>query len=381
MSDNMQKGAKRVEGLTESVIREMTRKAKKHDAINLSQGYPEYPLAAQIKKAAKDAIDQGLNQYSITWGLEELRKKVSQKLSDFNGLEYDPEYEVTITCGASESIMSSILGLIEKGEEVLIFQPFYENYVPAVSMANGKPVFTTIGKDLEIDKEDIKKKVSSDTKGMIFNTPHNPTGKVFKKDELRFIRDICVDNDIIAFTDEMYEHIIFEGEHVSLATIDDMWDRTVTIGGFSKAYSITGWRVGYSAAPKDLMKPIRKAHDYTTVCSPTPFQKAAVSAINLPDKYYEDMVEFYKRGRDLVYEELKKSKMKPALPDGAYYMMADISEYDMDDKEFADHLVKEKKVAVVPGTSFYEEGGEDLVRFCFSQKYEDLKEAMRRIVG
>ncbi len=377
----MQKGAMRVQGLTESVIREMTRKAKKHDAINLSQGYPEYPLEDDVKKAAKDAIDQGLNQYSITWGLEELRKKVSKKLSDFNGLEYDPEYEVTITCGASESIMSSILGLVENGEEVLIFQPFYENYVPAVSMANGKPVFTTIGKDLEIDKEDIKEKVSSDTKGMILNTPHNPTGKVFKKDELRFIRDICVDNDIIAFTDEMYEHIIFEGEHLSLATIDDMWERTVTIGGFSKAYSMTGWRVGYSAAPKDLMKPIRKAHDYTTVCSPTPFQKAAVSAIDLPDKYYEDMVEFYRRGRDLVYEELMKSKMKPALPDGAYYMMADISEYDMDDKEFADHLVKEKQVAVVPGTSFYEDGGEDLVRFCFSQKYDDLKEAMRRIVG
>lgn len=376
----MEKGAKRVQGLTESVIREMTRKAKKHNAINLSQGYPEYPLDEKVKSEAKYAIDNGFNQYSITWGLEELRNKVSKKLFDFNNLEYDPEFEVTITCGASESIMSSLLGLVENGEEVLIFQPSYENYVPAVSMANGEPVFTTIGKDLEINREDIKEKVSRDTKGMILNTPHNPTGKVFDKDEFRFIRDMCVDNDIIAFTDEMYEHIIFEGEHLSLATIDDMWERTVTIGGFSKAYSITGWRVGYLAAPKELMKPIRKAHDYTTVCSPTPFQKAAVSAIELPEKYYEDMVEFYRMGRDLVYEELSKSKIKPALPDGAYYMMADISEYDMNDKEFADYLVKEKQVAVVPGTSFYEDGGEDLVRFCFSQKYDDLKEAMKRIV-
>ena len=374
------KGAGRVEGLTESVIREMTRKAKKHDAINLSQGYPDFPTDDTVLKAAKDAIDSGLNQYSITWGLEELREKVAEKLMDFNKIEYDPEMEVTITCGASESIMSSMLGLVDTGEEVLIFQPFYENYVPAVSMASGKPIFTTIDNDHSLDREDIKRKVSEETKAIILNTPHNPTGKIFNMEEMKFLRDICIDNDVLVFTDEMYERIIFEGEHISMASLDDMWERTVTIGGFSKVYSMTGWRVGYSAAPEDLMKPIRKAHDYTTVCSPTPFQKAGVTALDLPEDYYENMLEYYRKARDFTYDKLKRSRLEPYLPDGAYYMMASIDDYDMDDKEFADHLVKEKGVAVVPGTSFYNDGGEDLVRFCFSQDISDLEEAMRRLL-
>ncbi len=374
------KGAGRVEGLTESVIREMTRKAKRYDAINLSQGYPDYPTDDTVLKAAKDAIDSGFNQYSITWGLEELRKKVAEKLSEFNNIDYDPEMEVTITCGASESIMSSMLGLVDPGDKVLIFQPFYENYVPAVSMASGRPIFTTIDNDHSIDREDIKEKVSEDTKAIILNTPHNPTGKIFDMEEMRFLRDICIDNDVLVFTDEMYERIIFEGEHISMASLDDMWERTVTIGGFSKVYSMTGWRVGYSAAPEGLMKPIRKAHDYTTVCSPTPFQKAGVTALDLPEDYYENMLEYYKKAMDFTYEKLKGSRLEPYLPNGAYYMMAGIDDYDMEDKEFADHLVKEKGVAVVPGTSFYNDGGEELVRFCFSQDISDLEEAMKRLL-
>ncbi len=261
------KEARRVEGITESVIREMTRKAKRYDAINLSQGYPDYPTHEDILEGAKDAIDAKMNQYSITWGKEKLRKKIAEKLKHFNEVEYDPEFEVTVTCGSSESIMSTMLGLIEKGDEVLIFQPFYENYVPSVRMASGEHKFTTITRDQEIDREEIKEKVSEDTKAMIVNTPHNPTGKVFDSKDLEFIRDICIDNDVLAVTDEMYERMIYEGNHISLASLEGMWERTVSIGGFSKVYSITGWRVGYSAAPKELMKPIRKAHDYTTVCA------------------------------------------------------------------------------------------------------------------
>ncbi|MEF8832786.1 MAG: aminotransferase class I/II-fold pyridoxal phosphate-dependent enzyme [Candidatus Thermoplasmatota archaeon] len=373
------KGAERVRGLSESVIREMTRKAKKYDAINLSQGYPEYPTHDQIIESAKRAIESGLNQYSVTWGMEELRKKISEKLRDFNGLEYDLEYEITVTCGASEAIMSTILGLVEKNEEVLIFQPFYENYVPAVSMASGKPRFTTIDKDLNLDKEDIKEKVGKDTKAMILNTPHNPTGKVFQKDELKFIRDICVEEDVLLITDEIYEKIIYEGEHISPATLDDLRERTVTIGGFSKVYSVTGWRVGYVAAPKRLMKPIRKAHDYTTVCAPTPFQKGSVKALDLPDDYYDKMLNYYRKGRNIVYEGLKNTKMEPLKPEGAYYMLANIEKYDMPDREFVDHLVEEKGVATVPGTSFFDDGGEELVRFCFSQDIDSLNEAMERI--
>ncbi len=373
------KGSKRVEDLTESVIREMTRKANKYNAINLSQGYPDFPADEKVLEKAKEAIDSDFNQYSVTWGLEELRKRIAKKLRDFNDLDYHPEYEVTVTCGSSESIMSTMLGLIDDGDEVLIFQPFYENYVPAVTMASGKPKFTTINKDQEIDPEDIKEKVNENTKAIILNTPHNPTGKVFKKEDLELIRDLCIENDILLITDEMYERMIYEGEHISPATLEDMWNRTITIGGFSKVYSVTGWRVGYSAAPKELMKPIRKAHDYTTVCAPTPFQKGCVKALDLPESYYEEMLEYYRKGREIVYENLKETKMEPSKPEGAYYMLADIVDYDMDDKEFADHLVKDKGVAVVPGSSFYEDGGENLVRFCFSQKMDALKKAMRRI--
>ncbi len=373
-------GSERVEGLTESVIREMTRKAIKNDAINLSQGYPEYPTAEKVRKAAVEAINEDENQYSITWGKQELREKLSEKLKNFNNIEYDPEMEITITCGASESIMSTMLGLIDSGDEVIIFQPFYENYVPSVRMASGKPVFTTIQNDMSLDHEEIKNTVNENTKMILLNTPHNPTGKVFSKEELEFIRDLCVDNDILAVTDEMYEHIVFEGEHISLASIDDMWERTVTISGFSKAYSVTGWRVGYSAAPKDLMNPIRKVHDYTTVCSPTPFQKAAVQALSLPTDYYQDMVDYYRKARDFVYDKLSECDLEPSLPNGAYYMMASLDNIDMDDIEYTDYLVKEKGVAVVPGSSFFEHGGEDMVRFCFSQKMEDLSEAMDRIL-
>ncbi|MFO7792783.1 MAG: pyridoxal phosphate-dependent aminotransferase [Candidatus Saliniplasma sp.] len=377
------RGSERVEGLTESVIREMTRKAIKYDAINLSQGYPEYPMHDKIKESAIQAIERGRgeNQYSITWGKRELREKLSEKLKNFNDIEYDPEKEITITCGASESIMSTMLGLINEGDEVIIFQPFYENYVPSVTMASGKPVFNTIQNDMSLDFEGIKNSVNKNTKMILLNTPHNPTGKVFSKKELEFLRDLCVDYDVIAVTDEMYEHIVFEGKHISLASTDNMWDRTITISGFSKAYSVTGWRVGYSAAPNSLMKSIRKAHDYTTVCSPTPFQTAVIKGLELPDSYYRNMVNYYQKARDFVYEKLSESELEPSLPYGAYYMMASLENIDMNDVEYADYLVKEKGVAVVPGTSFYEYGGKDMVRFCFSQKMDDLSKAMDRILG
>jgi len=373
------RGANRVGALSESVIREMTRKAKKYDAINLSQGYPEYPTHDLIIREAKKAIDSGLNQYSVTWGMEDLRTKIVEKLNDFNGIEYDQEYEITVTCGASEAIMSTMLGLVENGEEVLIFQPFYENYVPAVSMASGRPRFTSIDKNLNLDEEEIKEKVGEDTKAMMLNTPHNPTGKVFQKEELEFIRDICIDENIFLITDEIYERIIFEGEHISPATLDGMRERTVTISGFSKGYSVTGWRVGYVASPRNLMKPIRKVHDYTTVCAPTPFQKASMNALALPDDYYSEMLDYYRKGRDIVYEGLKNTKMDPLKPEGAYYMLANIESYDKDDREFVDQLVKEKGVAAVPGSSFFCEGGKDLVRFCFSQDIDKLKKAMKRL--
>lgn len=372
-------GAGRLDNIKESVIREMTREAKKHDAINLSQGYPDYPTSTKLIDEAEKAMREGKNQYSITWGREKLRKAVSKKLRSFNGLQYDPTSEITITCGSSEAVMSTILGLVNESEEVLVFEPFYENYVPAIQMASGKPVFTEISKQLTIDKEDIKEKVSSETKIILLNTPHNPTGKVFGKDELKFIRDVCIQNDIILVTDEIYERMIYEGEHISPGSFEDMRERTVNIGGFSKIYSVTGWRVGYVAAPNKFMKPIRKVHDYTTVCAPTPFQEGAARALNLDDEYYEDMLDYYRKGRKIVLEGLQETEMVPVKPEGAYYMLASIENYDMNDKEFVKWLVRDKGVAVVPGSSFYSEGGEDLVRFCFSQEIDLLKEAMDRL--
>jgi aminotransferase len=240
-------------------------------------------------------------------------------------------------------------------------------------------VFTDISLEKKIDREDIEKKVGENTKAIILNTPHNPTGKVFGFEELEFIREICIKNDVLVITDEMYERMVYKGGHISPASIEGMRERTITIGGFSKIYGVTGWRVGYVAAPKEIMQLIRKTHDFLTVCAPTPFQKAAVRALDLPEQYYKDMCEYYKQGRDMIFEALKQTKLRPSLPDGAYYMMANIEEYGMDDMAFADWLVQEKRVAVVPGTSFYRHGGEKLVRFCFSQKPEHIREAMDRI--
>ncbi len=369
----------RIKGISESVIREMTRKAEINEAINLSQGYPGYQTPKKILDAAKEALADGHNQYSVTWGIKELREGISEKLAKFNHLEYDPETEVTVTCGTSEALMSSILAHIDPGDEVLLFQPFYENYVPAVYIASGKPVFTSIDSNMKINQEDIKSKVNHNTKAIVLNTPHNPTGKVFSHEELKFIRDLCVDNDTLVITDEIYERIVFDGEHISLASLDGMREKTIAISGFSKTYSVTGWRVGYAAAPMGLMNEIRKVHDYTTVCAPTPFQKALCKSFEIPERYYRLMLEYYKDARDYLYSSLKDTEFKPFLPHGAYYMMVAIDHFGMNDIDFADHLVKNIGVAVVPGTSFYDYGGDNLVRFCFSPPREDLEEAVSRL--
>ncbi len=375
----MKKEARRVKGFPESVIREMTREAEKYDAVNLSQGYPGYPIPKNLMEAVVESF-KNKNQYSVTWGLKGLREYISRKLSSFNGLEYDPEKEITVTCGTSEALMSSVLAHVEKGDEVLIFQPFYENYVPAVSLASGKPVFTSIDRELRLDREDLKSKISNNTKAIILNTPHNPSGKVFEREELELIRDLCVDNDIIVFADEIYERIIFEGKHISIAGLDGMRERTVTLNGFSKTYSVTGWRVGYAAATEELMRPIRKVHDYTTICAPTPFQHALQVVEDIPEEHYKQMVSSYKLARDYLFEELSKMEFKPILPHGAYYMLAGIDSFDMNDLDFAKYLVKEKGVAVVPGSSFYnDDSGDDLVRFSFSVGSELLEKAVENM--
>ncbi len=276
--------------------------------------------------------------------------------------------------------MSGVLAHVDRGDEVLIFQPFYENYVPAVSLASGKPVFITIDRELRLDPEELKAKLNSNTRAIILNTPHNPSGKVFGLKELELIRDLCVDNDIMVFADEIYERIVFQGKHISIAGLEGMRERTVTLNGFSKTYSVTGWRVGYAAASEELMRPIRKVHDYTTICAPTPFQHALREVEHIPEDHYRQMVLSYKSARDYLYERLTEMEFEPILPEGAYYMLAGIDSFGMEDRDFARYLVREKGVAVVPGSSFYnDDSGDDLVRFSFSVGSELLEKAVARL--
>ncbi|MFO8109242.1 MAG: pyridoxal phosphate-dependent aminotransferase [Thermoplasmata archaeon] len=371
--------ADRVKGVSESVIRKMTRKAERYDAVNLSQGYPGYRPPQKVLEAAKNALFQNSNQYSITWGLQELREEVSRHWHRKRGVNWDPDCEVTITCGTSEAIISTILGLVDPGDEVLVFQPFYENYIPAIEFAGGIPVYSRINRELNMDREDLKSKITKKTKLMMLNTPHNPSGKVFGKDEIKFILQLCQEYDVLLVCDEIYEDIVYQGKHVSPASIEGARERTIVVSGISKTYSLTGWRVGFAASDEEMMKAVRKVHDYNTVCAPTPFQIGAVQALRTESKYYKDMLEYYRTSRDYMYESLENLGFKTILPDGAYYMMTGIDEFGMGDLEFADYLVENVGVAVVPGTSFYQQGGENMVRFSFSPNMDELKESISRM--
>ncbi|MHA1953555.1 MAG: pyridoxal phosphate-dependent aminotransferase [Candidatus Heimdallarchaeaceae archaeon] len=379
--------ASRLAHFQESVIREMTRKAIENDAVNLSQGMPDFSPPKELTQGITTALKQDEHQYTVTYGNFDLRERISEKLSSYNHITADPEDEVTITCGASEAIASSILALINPGDEVLILEPWYENYVPITLLAQGKPVFVGLSSDnFSLDEETIKEKISNKTKLVILNTPHNPTGKVFTSSEQKIISDMCQDHNLIALTDEIYEYIIYDEEkHISLGGIEGMEDRTITVSGFSKTFSITGWRLGYVSAEKELMSGVRKVHDYLTVCAPSLLQKAVMQSFQLQQTYFKELKERYLKNRNFLLEELSKLGFKAFKPSGAYYLFADISSFGKRDTEFADFLVKDKGVATVPGTSFYQKQenlpnqGEQYVRFSFSQKMNTLQEAIKRI--
>jgi len=386
----------RLENLQESVIREMTRYSMEYDAINLSQGLPDFSPPSQLIDSLKRAINDDYHQYSVTWGLKELRDKISEKMRRFNGLDYNAETDITVTCGTSEAIMSAIFSVVNSGDRVVLIEPVYENYIPAVRFADGiaVPVSTELftGK---IDEEGMKEAFEQNPAAIVVNSPLNPSGKVFSVDEMKFMADLCEDHDVIAITDEIYEYIIYEGKHTSLASIGDMYGRTITTGGFSKTFSVTGWRVGYAAADKELSGQLRKVHDYLTVCAPTPFQKALVDALDMPESYYTDMLKAYRKKRNFLYNSLKNHGFLPIMPEGAYYMLADFSEiyesnnissvnteHSEKDFAFAEYLVKNIGVASVPGSSFYtpehSEIGRNFIRFSFARTMESLFEVDRR---
>ncbi len=372
---------------TESVIREMTRKAMIHDAINLAQGFPDFPAPAIVKQAAIDAIGADINQYAITWGSKSIRDAIVAKFGEQTGLQIDPERELTVTCGATEAMIATLLALINPGDEVVVFEPFYENYGPDSILSGATPRYVTLKPpNWTMDVAELEAAFNDNTKAVIINTPNNPTGKVFARRELEEIARLCRRHDVIAVTDEIYEHIIYGEpeaplEHHSMIAIDGMRDRTVVINGMSKTYSVTGWRVGWTVAEPAITEAIRKVHDFLTVGAAAPLQEAGTTALSLPPSYYRELADGYRGRRDFLCEALAGAGFGFTVPDGAYYVMADISTFGYtDDVAFADFLVEEIGVAVVPGSSFYSaaERGAQQVRFAFCKRRETLEAAASR---
>jgi len=358
----------------------MTRLALKHGAVNLAQGFPDFPCPEELKTAACEAVNADVNQYAITWGSKELREEIAKRVKTYNGMDFHPETGITVTCGSTEAMLASLLAVISPGEEVIVPEPFYENYGPDTVLSGAVPHYVSLADDFSINEEAWKNAFSRTTKAIILNTPNNPTGKVFSKKELSFIADLCVDHNVIAITDEIYEHILYDGrKHVSIGSLDGMQDRTITIGSFSKTYSVTGWRVGYTLADPDLTARIRKIHDFLTVGAPAPLQQACAAALRLPESYYKELAAEYDRKRKILYKGLRDAGFACELPQGAYYIFTDIAGFEKNDVEFARHLIETAGVAAVPGSSFYHEGGETKLRFTFSKRDETLEEACRRM--
>jgi len=384
MTTQTRRIARRTETFTESVIREMTRVAREHDAVNLAQGFPDFPAPEVLKEAACAAIRADVNQYAITWGAPRLRNALARKYGDLYGMDVDSEREITITCGATEAMAAVMLAVVDPGDEVIVLEPFYENYGPDAVLSEAKPVFLSLSPpDYRLEKDALRALVSGRTRAVVINTPNNPTGRVFDRAELQAVAETCVEHDLLCITDEIYEHILYEGEHVPLATLDGMSERTITVSGLSKTFSVTGWRVGTIIAPADLTDAIRKVHDFLTVGAPAPLQEAcAVGIEELGAEYYRDMVDGYRERREILVAGLRDAGFLCDPPQGAYYVLADFSPLsDEDDTTFSKRLCREAGVAPVPGSSFFSvpERGRSLARFVFCKRLETLHEAGQRL--
>ncbi len=386
---------------TESVIREMTREAVKYGAVNLGQGFPDFAAPEDIKKKAMEAIAADHNQYAITWGVKSFRDAIVSKTKWFLGLDIDPETEITVTCGSTEGMIAAMMATVDPGEEVVVFEPFYENYAPDAILSDAVPRHVPLHRTeagFVFDRDELKAAFNEKTKAIIICNPNNPTGKVFTREELEFIADLCKEHDVLCFTDEIYEHILYgtpassrqtsqqdagdPPEHICMATLPGMRERTVVVNSLSKTYSVTGWRVGYCIAPPDITSAIRKVHDFLTVGAANPLQHAGAYALSLPTSYYDELQKDYQKKRDFIVPVLQNAGFKCDAPEGAYYVMCDISGFDFaNDIAFTKHLIREIGVAVVPGSSFYHDNtlGSQLVRFCFCKKDETLEAAAERL--
>ncbi len=367
------------------MIRGMTRLATQHDAINLAQGFPNFPAPDVIKEAAARAIRDDVNQYAITWGSKHLRNALASKYLDWYGMVIDPETEITVTCGATEAMAAVLLSIVNPGDEVVVFEPFYENYGPDAILCDAKPVFVPMHADAELDMDRVAAAFSSRTRAIIVNTPNNPSGRVLTRAELEGIAELCLQHGAYAVTDEIYEHIYYDGEHIPMATLDGMREHTITTSGASKTYSVTGWRIGTIIAPAPVTDAIRKVHDFLTVGAPAPLQEGvAVGIDKLGKDYYARLGEEYRARRDLMMSGLRAAGFRCVPPQGAYYVLADFSAIsDLPDDAFAAWLTREIGVAPVPGSSFYSRktDGQRLVRFAFCKTMEMLDEANTRLAG
>lgn len=387
--------AHRTEFITESVIREMSRLAQQHNAVNLAQGFPDFPAPQVLKDAARQAIADDVNQYAITWGAKPFRDAIAAKYRRDYDLEIDPEREITVCCGSTEGMIASLLAITNPGDEVIIFEPFYENFGPDTLLCSAQRRFVRLyhektekGDDWQFDPDELRAAFSPNTKAIIINSPGNPTGHVLNRQQLEFIASLCQEFDAVAITDEIYEHILYDGaEHIPMMTIDGMRDRTILINSLSKTYSVTGWRVGWVLASPDITESVRKVHDFLTVGAAAPLQAAGVTALNLPEIYYKDMASKYTERRNRMVQMLVKAGFRCSMPRGAYYVMADITEFKRgiksftDDREFVRFLVETIGVATVPGSSFFSrpEYGSDWIRFCFPKRTETLEAAEERL--
>jgi len=376
--------ATRTHGFTESVIREMTRLCTIAGGVNLAQGFPDFPCPRELKDAAIAAIEGDVNQYAVTWGAKGFRDALVRKHEAFYGLAFDPEREVTVTCGSTEAMIATLLALVNPGEEVIVFEPFYENYGPDAILSGAVPRFVRLREpDWSFDPDELAAAFNDRTRAIVVNTPNNPTGKVFSREELGAIAALCQKHDVVCVTDEIYEHMVYDGlEHVPMATLPGMRDRTVTISGLSKTYSVTGWRVGTVLAPPDLTLAIRKVHDFLTVGAPAPLQEAGVAALSLERAYYERLAADYDVRRRYLVPALEEAGFRAFLPHGAYYVMTDITAFGFDDDTaFARWLVSEIGVAAVPGSSFYSDpaAGRNRLRFHFARRRPTLEAAVERL--
>ena len=381
--------SRRVQGFTESVIREMTRVCMQHNGVNLAQGMPNFRPPQVLVDAAHKALDGDFHQYAITWGAPSLRRAIAEKYRTFYGMDVDPERHVTVCCGSTETMLSTLLAVLNPGDQVIVFEPFYENYGPGCIISGAEPIWVPLEPpEFAFDPERLRRAVTPRTRAIVFNSPNNPSGRVFSRADLEAIADLCRERDLLAITDEIYEHIVYDGlDHTPIATLPGMAGRTITISGISKSYSVTGWRIGWAVAPDEISAGIRRAHDFITVGAPHPLQEAAVTALGLPDEYYVGLREAYQARRDLLLDYVERAGFVAWKPRGAYYILTDAAHFLKalgleDDTAFAMYLVKEIGVATVPGSSFYAhpELGRTKIRFCFPKTDDMLRDAGERLL-